>query len=194
MNKEKLYNKIMNVISTVLKNALNETYIEHQYECLNEASSWIDGMKKNNVPTIVSSKEHMILCEGIDYEPADDERGGIIVFSTDVNAIQLSKNKIVNWIKQKVTTLSNRFKTTSMIDNIADKHNLIGWTVGHYLDGRYKAKNGQMFGENSLSLEIIGVKSDKLISIAEDICRDFNQESVLLKDNNNGRILFVNPD
>lgn len=165
-----------------------------KYECLNEAKSWSDGMKKNNFPKIKFSSEKTILSEGIDFEPEENEKGGIIVFSTDVNVIELSPNKIKNWIKQKIATFTNRFQSTKMIDKIADKHQLIGWTIGHYLDGRYKAKNGKMFGENSLSVEIIGIDFDKLLHIAEDICKDFKQESVLLQDFSSGRVLFVNPD
>lgn len=175
-------------------NELKKSNYECKYECLNEAKSWSDGMKKNNFPKINFSIEKTILSEGIDFEPEENEKGGIIVFSTDVNAVELSPNKIKNWVKQKIATYTNRFQTTKMIDKIADKHQLIGWTIGHYLDGRYKAKNGKMFGENSLSVEIIGINFEKLISIAEDICRDFKQESVLLQDFSSGRVLFVNPD
>lgn len=175
-------------------NELKKSNYECKYECLNEAKSWSDGMKKNNFPKINFSIEKTILSEGIDFEPEENEKGGIIVFSTDVNAVELSPNKIKNWVKQKIATYTNRFQSTKMIDKIADKHQLIGWTIGHYLDGRYKAKNGKMFGENSLSVEIIGINFEKLISIAEDICRDFKQESVLLQDFSSGRVLFVNPD
>ena len=175
-------------------NEIKKSNYECKYECLNEAKSWSDGMKKNNFPKINFSIEKTILSEGIDFEPEENEKSGIIVFSTDVNAVELSPNKIKNWVKQKIATYTNRFQSTKMIDKIADKHQLIGWTIGHYLDGRYKAKNGKMFGENSLSVEIIGINFEKLISIAEDICRDFKQESVLLQDFSSGRVLFVNPD
>lgn len=187
---------IMEKLNTEFKfiNELKKSNYECKYECLNEAKSWSDGMKKNNFPKINFSIEKTILSEGIDFEPEENEKGGIIVFSTDVNAVELSPNKIKNWVKQKIATYTNRFQTTKMIDKIADKHQLIGWTIGHYLDGCYKAKNGKMFGENSLSVEIIGINFEKLISIAEDICRDFKQESVLLQDFSSGRVLFVNPD
>lgn len=176
---------------------MNETKKQdnrYKYECLNEAKSWSDGMKKNNFPKITFSEEKTLISEGIDFEPEENEKGGIIVFSTDVNAVEFSPNKIKNWLKQKIATISNRFQSTKKIDKIADKHQLIGWTIGHYLDGRYKAKNGKMFGENSLSVEIIGVDFDKLLHIAEDICKDFKQESVLLQDFSSGRVLFVNPE
>lgn len=132
-----------------------------------------------------------LMLDGIQFEPSDSERGGIIIFSQEVNAIGLSKNKLVNWAKQKLATLSNRLSGKRKIDKIADDNELIGWTVGNYLNGRYKAKNGVFYGEKSLSLEIIGVSTDTLIKIAEQLCVVFKQESVLVKDYSTGRVLFV---
>ena len=51
-----------------------------------------------------------------------------------------------------------------------------------------------MFGENSLSVEIIGVNCDKLIRFADDVCMDFKQESLLVRDFSSARVFFVNPD
>ena len=132
------------------------------------------------------------LNEGIQFEPSPDEKGGIIVFSTDVNAEKQSDNKIVNWLKQKMMTISNRLNATKKIDKIAADNELVGWTIGHYLDGRYTSpKNGKQYGENSLSVEIIGVNFEQLVKISMELCAAFSQESVLLKDFSSGRVLFV---
>lgn len=131
------------------------------------------------------------LNEGIQFEPNENERGGIIVFSTDVNAETLSSNRFINFLKQKLVTISNRINATKKIDKIAKENELVGWTIGHYLDGRYTAKNGKEYGENSLSVEIIGVTFDTLYKIAMELCESFKQESVLLKDFSSGRVAFV---
>ena len=132
---------------------------------------------------------------GVDWEVPEDEKGGIIVFSQEVNAVQLHKNKLVNWFKQKLATFKNKAKGLSDIDKIAQKHNLVGWTVGNFLKGRYTGKNGQVYSEDSLSVEIIGVTEDTLIAIGEELCRAFKQEAVLVKSySEKNRILFVNGD
>lgn len=132
------------------------------------------------------------LNEGIQFEPSPDKKGGIIVFSTDVNAEKQSDNKIVNWLKQKMMTITNRLNATKKIDKIAADNKLVGWTIGHYLDGRYTSpKNGKQYGENSLSVEIIGVNFEQLMKISMELCSAFAQESVLLKDYSSGRVLFV---
>lgn len=189
--KESRLREIVNeAVRAVLKGSAST-----DYECINEARSWSEGMRKNAcVPRIAYDKGRSIVSEGIEYEPQGNEKGGIIVFSTDVNAVELSPNKVANWVKQKAETLKNRVTATRKIDRIANRNSLVGWTIGHYLDGRYKARNGKNFGENSLSVMIVGVDFDTMVKIAEEICSDFKQESVLLKDFSTGRILFVNPD
>ena len=89
-------------------------------------------------------------------------------------------------------TISNRFNATKKIDKIAAENDLVGWTIGHYFNGRYTSpKNGKQYGENSLSVEIIGVSFDQLVKIGMEICQSFRQESVLVKDFSSGRVLFV---
>lgn len=136
------------------------------------------------------------LNEAIDWEIENrDKFGVIIVFSTDVNAVELSDNKIVNWVKQKVATLKNRIAYNKKIDKIANsKEDVYAWTVGRFLHGRYKAKDGRVFDENSISVEFLNISTDTLISIAEEICREFLQESVLVKCYEDNRIVFVNRD
>lgn len=138
------------------------------------------------------SKEKTVLREAIDWETPDNARGGIITFSTDCNALELDKNRFLNAIKQFFQTWKQRFTYTKTIDKVAQGYNVAGWTIGKFLNGRYTGKDGKVYDENSITVEIIGVTSNKLIAIAEDLCRIFNQESILVKDYNNGKVLFVN--
>ena len=47
-----------------------------KYECLNEARSWSEGMKKNGCPSINYGKSRTIISEGIQYEPESNEKRG----------------------------------------------------------------------------------------------------------------------
>ena len=71
---------------------------------------------------------------------------------------------------------------------------LVGWKIGKCLHGRYIAKNGKAFGENSLSIDLVGINTDKLLKIATKLCNLFTQESVLIKDYNTQKVYFVNGD
>lgn len=117
--------------------------------------------------------------------------GGIIIFSTDINSMTLSDNKFKNWILQKFNTVKNRFSVKSMLDTIRKKNNVYAWTIGKYLSGVYTGNNGKTFDENSISISMIGVSRDQLFKIADEICREFKQESVLVQDNKTNQIYFV---
>lgn len=124
-------------------------------------------------------------------------RGGIIVFSTDVNAVELDRNKILNKIKQIITTYKNRFKRDSIIHGIINKFNEKGtesigaYSVGNFFNGRYVGDHGEMFNEKSLAVEINGLSSESLLSIAEMIAKEFMQETVLVKDLNKNKIYIA---
>ena len=121
-------------------------------------------------------------------------RGGIIVFSTDVNAVELDKNKIINKIKQVITTFKNRLKKDAIIHNVMNKFNDKGgeyigaYSVGNFFKGKYVGDNGEMYNERSLAVEINGLSSESLLKVAEMIAQEFMQETVLVKDLNKNKI------
>lgn len=78
-----------------------------------------------------------------------------------------------------------------MLDKVADKNGVSAMTVGKFLQGRYKSNNGSVFTENSVSVEVLGVDDKTLFQMAEDICKDFDQECVLVKSYKDGGIYFV---
>ncbi len=143
----------------------------HHYSCINGARCWSEGAK-NNCPKIRIDESRTILPEGI--QCGMDEKGGVIVFPADAGAVELSPDKVRDWLQTACGAA--------------------GWTIGHYLDGRYVAGNGAAFGENSLSAAIAGVGFDSLLRIGEDICRDFRQECFLAYDSADGRIVAVDGD
>lgn len=128
-------------------------------------------------------------------------RGGIITFSTDINAVQLSSNKILNKIRQVIETFKQRLHKDRLIHNVIalfDRDNeeeYIGsYSVGHFFKGRYVGDDGQMFNENSVSVEVNGLSSKSLVNLAERIATTFKQETVLVKDLNCGKIFLVDTE
>lgn len=134
-----------------------------------------------------------IVNEAIDFE--FEKKGGIIVFSTDVNTNKYSENYFINKIKQVVTSLLNKTFTKKKVSRVMKKHDdVYGFTIGKFVKGRYKAKDGSIYDENSTSVEIIGIDSETLLSVAEDITEEFNQETVLVKDYQKDSIYLANSD
>jgi hypothetical protein len=98
----------------------------------------------------------------VDQEVSDDPKGGIIVFPQEVIDIQLSEYKDLSW------------------------------SLGRFFKGRYTDKNGKVYSDDSLCLEITGITEASLIEIAEELCKTLNQESALIKSNSErNRILLV---
>lgn len=127
-------------------------------------------------------------------------RGGIIVFSTDVNAVSLDKNKLKNKIKQIIATFSQRFNTGGIMHKVVNsfnKHNesedYIGaYSIGNSFQGKYVGDNGEEYNERSTTVEINGLSSEGLLRLAEMIARIFHQETVLVKDLNQNKIYLAN--
>jgi len=139
---------------------------------------------------IASSND--FLDESIDLKFGDRSKGGIILFSVEVNANEQSTNRLIDYIAKKLKTFANKLTYKSKIDKIAKQHDLVGWTIGKYLNGRYFSKEtGKQYSEDSLSLEIIGVDTNEMINIAEELCKVFDQESVLLKDYSTNDIMLI---
>lgn len=146
------------------------------------------------------NKENYKLDEAVHHEQYGlaDYRGGIITFSTDINALELSKNAVMNKIRQTVETFKQRLLRFKKIHNLINQFNKKGdefigaYSVGNFFHGKYVGDNGEMFNEKSLSLEINGLSSKSLFRLAEDIAEDFKQQTVLVKDLNNNKIFLVN--
>lgn len=126
----------------------------------------------------------------IDY--TFDNKGGTIVFSVNVNAVSQSKNKLLNVIKNNIETIKNTLFKSDKINKVLKKHEgVYGVTIGNFVKGRYKAADGTLYDERSMSIEILGITSDVLNNIAKDLADEFKQETVLVKNYENNKIYLV---
>jgi len=136
-------------------------------------------------------------------------KGGIIVFSVDVNSVNISKNKLVNWFKKKIKSYKNKIFSKKQLTDIIRKFNsdkdktidkeaindkIGAFSIGNFFLGRYIDDAGNLFDEKSMSLEINGITSNALIYLAEEIAKNFEQETVLVKDLNKNKIYLVDSD
>jgi hypothetical protein len=139
-----------------------------------------------SVPTLVRFKEKIEEFEN---------KGGQIVFSTDVNAV-ISKdgnylNKMQSYIKGRLQTLQNRLLANKKLKKIMKSKDIYAFSIGNFFRGHYKDKNGNYYSEKSKSIEIIGIDEETLFALAKDIAHHFKQESVLVKDYDSGKISLV---
>lgn len=128
-----------------------------------------------------------------------DYRGGIIVFSTDVNVLngeeglEKYKMKFSNLWK----TIKNRFSKYKKLEQIRNMFNnnqdepFYAYNVGHAFRGKYQGDDGKLYDERSVTFEINGISSKSLLKLAELVARTFEQETVLVKDLNNNKIYLA---
>lgn len=133
------------------------------------------------------------IIEVINEARADDVpsgmRGGVITLSTDINAT--ASAGVVSKIKAWGRTMFNRITGVGRIKNAVYSGGGGGMTIGRFFRGVYKSKSGKKFDENSLSVEVLYIDSKTLENIATDLAKEFNQETVLVKDYNTGEMYFA---
>jgi len=177
--------------SREIKKILNENgFSVHDIYDVENVSGLISSFKLNGVLPI-------FLYEGIDFEV--ENPGGIIIFSTDLNSTlnnaKTFDDKVRFFFDSKWKTFLNRLNVNDRLRKILlNKYELPGYTIGKNFKGSYTGKNGIAFNEKSFTIDIAGVDSDALILIASEICREFKQETVMVRDFNKNatKVYFVN--
>jgi len=121
--------------------------------------------------------------------------GGMIVMSPDVNAMVL-KSGIIGWAEKLLKTWRNRFFKDRRVDEelkklVQERGMDTGWSVGNLFKGRYMSKSGEVFNEKSFAVDIRGVPFDFVKKAAEVLRKKFDQEAVLVVDNDTGRTYLM---
>ena len=117
--------------------------------------------------------------------------GGIIVFAVDVNA-QIEQ-QYPDASPMKKALMGAWESITNRINQNLKHPEVFGYSIGKLFKGKYKAQDGSLYDESSLSIEIIDIPFDLVCVIGAEIARSFKQQSVLVKDNSSHTILFVIP-
>jgi len=122
------------------------------------------------------------------------DKGGQVVFSTDVNATVQGKGiigKLKGWLQGKIETTVNRILKQKKLDKIMKAKDVYAFSVGNFFRGAYKDNKGRIWNEKSVAVEIIGIPPKALKEIANDIKQSFKQESVLVKEYATGKIYLL---
>ena len=128
-------------------------------------------------------------------------RGGVIVFATSVNSVEIPMNTIVTRAKRLWHSFVNMARKDKMLSKCIDGYNndgsnqddLMGaFSAGNAFRGKYKdIETGSEFGEKSCTIEIGGLSSRGLLDLAERIANEFGQQTVLVKDFNSNKFYLV---
>jgi len=132
-------------------------------------------------------------------------QGGMIVFALSVNAVvdTVEKNALKAALKKTYYSVMNHAFKDRKINNLVKSWNkefgdidnmyLGAMTVGNNFKGKYQSGD-QIYNDKSTSLELGGVPSELLLLFAIELCKEFKQETVLVKDFDTNRIFLVDSE
>jgi hypothetical protein len=145
-------------------------------------------MKLENVSPIY-------LDEAVDIEL--DDSSGLITFSTDLNFTLVEAETFIDKVKfffdSNWKAFLNRQNVRGRLNKIlVDKNIQSEYTLSRNLFSAHKSKHGITLYKKSYTMTIESVDSDVLIIIATEICKEFKQETVMVRDFNKNKVYFIN--
>jgi hypothetical protein len=145
-------------------------------------------MKLENVSPIY-------LDEAVDIEL--DDSSGLITFSTDLNFTLVKAETFIDKIKlffdSNWKVFLNRQNVRGRLKNILVDNNIQSkYTLSRNLFSAHKSEHGITLYKKSYTMTIESVDSDVLILIATEICKEFKQETVMVRDSNKNKVYFIN--
>ncbi len=134
--------------------------------------------------------------EAVDIEL--DDSSGLITFSTDLNFTLVEAETFIDKVKfffdSNWKSFLNRQNVRGRLKKIlVDKNIQSEYTLSRNLfSAAHKSKHGITLYKKSYSMTIEGVDSDVLILIATEICKEFKQETVMVREFNKNKVYFIN--
>ena len=153
-----------------------------------ENGEWKEVNKEDRIATRIAAYK---------LSPVGNGKGGMIVLSTDINSN--AGKGIWNTIRNKwLGTLLNRMKRVRKVDKvvneISDANSIsIAYSIGpNNLHGKYyDMKTNEAFDERSFTIDLRGLPIKIVYQIAEKLCYEFNQQSVLVINHANNKSVLV---
>jgi hypothetical protein len=126
-----------------------------------------------------------------------DDSSGLITFSTDLNFTLVKAETFIDKVKlffdSNWKVFLNRQNVRGRLKNILVDNNIQSeYTLSRNLFSAHKSKHGITLYKKSYSMTIEGVDSDVLILIATEICKEFKQETVMVREFNKNKVYFIN--
>lgn len=179
------------------------------YPCGIASSFILKDINENKKSFIKSKVYESFLNEDIPFWGVPLFKGGMIVFSTDINVSDDKDKSIGSKISRKIRNMFSTYKNRLFRDkklndlflkfnqeykNISEDDLIGGFTIGNNFRGRYKSPNGGLYNEKSFTIDMVGVPSEVLLLFAIEVSKEFGQESVLVQDREKNKIYFATKD
>jgi hypothetical protein len=130
------------------------------------------------------------LCMGTQLHLDVGERGGIIIFTDDLNTTA-KRRSLRKCLSSWLQSYWDRRAVQQRVSRILAATSLEAVNFGNYFRGHYTTDDGRVFSERSLAVEVLFVDSAGMERLATELARAFNQQVVLVKDSNTGKMYFA---
>jgi hypothetical protein len=126
-----------------------------------------------------------------------DDSSVLITFSTDLNFTLVKAETFIDKIKlffdSNWKAFLNRQNVRGRLNNILVAKNIQSeYTLSRNLFSAHKSEHRITLYKKSYTMTIESVDSDVLILIATEICKEFKQETVMVRDFNKNKVYFIN--
>jgi hypothetical protein len=126
-----------------------------------------------------------------------DDSSGLITFSTDLNFTLVEAETFIDKVKfffdSNWKAFLNRQNVRGRLKKISVDNNIKSeYTLSRNLFSAHKSKNGITLYKKPYTMTVESVDSDVLILIATEICKEFKQETVMVRDFNKNKVYFIN--
>ncbi len=149
---------------------------------------WTNRYRFNFEPSLNESIIHVL---------SPSLKGGIIVFSTAINAeAELSQHPrslgILSFAERWVSSLHNRSNRLGKVDMAMTNMGITSTlSLGKLFKGRYRSQARSVYDERSLTLEILFLSEGELIRLATDLAEEFHLEDHLVRVNATDEVYYV---
>ncbi len=169
-----------------MKNTHNNKRNRTVYKVLNDRKSWIGTLYITQFEKQFVVQDSLVIARIEDKTAAaPDKKGGLLIFAADAHAgevdtfVKCIKKVYYQW-KQGLPPFSEVKKPT-----------LSQWTIGNFFTKSYTADTGAVFNEKSMGIEITALDFTELMDIAESLCDACKQETLLLMEYTQNKILAL---
>ena len=155
------------------------------YKVLNERKSWIGTLYISQFEKQFVVKDSLVIARIEDKTAAPDKKGGLLIFAADAHAGE------VDTFVKSVKKVYHRWKQGLPPFPEVKKPTLSQWIIGNFFTGSYTADTGDVYNEKSMGIEITALDFTELMDLAESLRDAYKQETILLKEYTQNKILAV---
>lgn len=120
-----------------------------------------------------------------------EKKGGVIILPAPINSDRMDKNELSKYLIKNLDLINDYLFKQKNIDYILQRDTIVGCSIGNFFNGRYYSRNGQLYSNESITIELVDLDFDEVVAIAENLCKQMKQNSVLVRDNSQFNMIYI---